>query len=164
MLTPIIALMVAGIVLIGLEMFVPGGVLGVFGGLCIIAGIVITFQEYGFAGALFYGALALVLAITVIIIEFKVLPKTKFGRGLFLKGVSGGKAGAMHDTAVPPEEADLIGEQGETATMLAPSGVVTVGGRQYEAFSEDGLLERGVRIEVIGRDNFRVIVRKPKSS
>jgi len=160
MLAGIIALMVAGLVLVGLEMFVPGGVLGILGGICIIAGTVLTYEAFGAMGAVWYGALASVLLVAVILVEFKLLPKTQFGRRLFLTSTSGGRRGA--ETAGPPGADALAGQRGEALTTLAPTGVVRIGGEQYEAFSEDGLLERGESIEAIGRDNFRVIVRRAR--
>ena len=55
---------------------------------------------------------------------------------------------------------EIIGEAGEASTPLNPSGYVRIGGRQYEAFSQDGYLRKGVGLEVTGIDNFRLLVRK----
>jgi membrane-bound serine protease (ClpP class) len=56
---------------------------------------------------------------------------------------------------------ELIGKQGTADTTLAPSGYVVVGGRRFEAFSRSGLVAKGEALQVVGVDNFRLVVSKP---
>ena len=48
-------------------------------------------------------------------------------------------------------------------TMLAPTGLVEITGKNYEAFCQSGLAQRGASLTVIGFDNFRVIVSENKT-
>jgi membrane protein implicated in regulation of membrane protease activity len=80
---------------------------------------------------------------------------TRFGKKLFVQSTSG-------STTQPPvaEPASIVGQTGETATTLSPTGYVLVSGKRYEAFSRDGLIPKGAPIRVTGLDSFRLIVTK----
>lgn len=150
----IIGLVVLGLVFAFFEVLVPGGFLGVLAGIVILWACVLTFQTYGLveALALFFGSLILVVAL--IIVELKIISKTKLGRKMFLD-----QSVKSQSTQVLGTES-LIGKSGKAETPLAPSGKVIVEEKEYEAFSEDGLIKKGESIKVIGRDNFRIIVKK----
>lgn len=53
-----------------------------------------------------------------------------------------------------------VGDCGVTVSRLAPMGKVQVGGRIYEAKSEGDFIDQKVEVEVVGSENFSVIVRK----
>ena len=42
--------------------------------------------------------------------------------------------------------------------MLSPSGYIRVEGKRYEAFCQSGQAPAGTPLEVVGADNFRLIV------
>ena len=149
--TSILLLFAVGLLLLGFEVIVPGGILGAIGGLAILAGCVIAFGELGITG----GGLAVLAAVLLVglllYVEFRILPKTAMGRRLFLKSKVTG-------TAVNAREVDLGGKSGEAATDLGPTGYVMIEGKRYEAFSRSGFLDAGAKVKVVGMDNFRLIV------
>jgi len=151
----IILLFAVGIILLAFEVFVPGGILGIFGGLSLLGGIVLSFANFGATGGWTAVAIALGLVGLMVYIEFGLLPKTTLGRRLFLRS-------AVSGTSQPPlaESAAVVGREGETLTPLAPTGYVVVDGRRYEAFSQSGLLPKGAPVRVVGLDTFRLIVTK----
>lgn len=153
----IIALIVLGIILISFEILVPGGVLGFLGGVSIFAACAVAFNQYGIGGASWIFAVSLLLVVVVVYLEFRLLPKTQLGKKVFLRSSSGGEHGGGMGTVTPPE---LVGKKGHTLTTLAPSGQVVVDGKTYQAFSEDGLLPKGVAVEVTGSNSFRLQVRR----
>jgi membrane-bound ClpP family serine protease len=154
----IVVLFLAGILLLAIEVFVPGAVAGIIGGLAILAGVVVAFSLYGLEGgmlALLGGAVLLGLTLYV---EFVVLPKSKLARQFSMQATVGGTS--------QPAVADLravVDQLGETVTPLAPGGYVQLQGRQYEAFSQSGFLAKGVAVRVTGLDNFRLIVTQNKT-
>lgn len=151
--TLIILLFALGIVLIAVEVIVPGGILGTIGGLMMFGGCIVSFMEYGTLGGVIASVVALVLAVLALYIEFRVLPKTAIGKRAFLtKEITGVSA------AFGKEAHDLIGKSGEALTMLSPSGYIRVDGKRYEAFCQSGQVPAGAPLEVIGADNFRLIV------
>jgi membrane-bound ClpP family serine protease len=154
MLSIIIALFILGMVLVSFELIVPGGILGLLGVLSIMGSWVLAFIEYGIHGGMIAVVASVVIMTLSLAIELKLVPRTRIGQRLFLnRSIDSTSHGSL---AAP----DLVGQEGEALTTLAPTGVVIVDGRKYEAFSMSGLVERGTRLEVVDYDNFRVRVKK----
>jgi membrane-bound ClpP family serine protease len=153
--TGIVLLFSLGLVLLFFEVFIPGGVLGVLGGLLMLAGCGLAFAEFGTNGGAAATALAVVLVGLTLYIELFVLPKTSLGRKLFLERAIGARS-----QPPPARSEEIVGRTGETLTTLAPSGYVLVDGKKYEAASQSGLLPRGSSVKVTGLDNFRLLVTK----
>jgi len=147
-------LFVSGIILLGFEVIVPGAVLGILGGLALLAGVVIAFVSYGVSGGLGAAAVAIALIAIMLVIEFVILPRTTIGKRMFLRTSITGIS-----QAAPADEA-LIGRTAEALTPLIPSGFVSIAGRRYDAFSQSGPVSQGDQLRVIGVDSFRVIVTK----
>jgi membrane-bound serine protease (ClpP class) len=152
--TTIIALFVLGSVLIFFEIFLPGGILGVAGGLAMMAGAVLAFMDYGSSGGVVAVLAGSGLLIASLIIEFKFLPRTRLGKRLFLSTADSGS------TQPPIAQDDVVGRECRAETTLAPTGVVLLDGKRYEAFCQGGFVERGTPLRVKGMDNFRLIVTK----
>lgn len=151
--TLVILLFSIGIVLVALEVIVPGGLLGAIGGLLMFGGCVMSFMEFGTTGGIVSLALAFSVATIALFIELKILPKPRLGKRAFLS-----KQITAVSRAVPAEAAQLIGKNAEATTLLSPSGYVTVDGRRYEAFCQSGQAPVGAALKIIGADNFRLIV------
>lgn len=151
--------MLGGIAMICIEIIVPGGILGIIGGLMLVGSVGVAFADYGLGGALITLMLAMILTGIALAVEFQILPKTRFGKHLFLNSESGGRLryGARDDNAAVE---DLVGQRGQAATTMAPSGRIVIEGKSYEAYSQSGLLHKGAAVEVVGRDAFRVVVKK----
>lgn len=150
----IIILIILGLVFTLFEVIVPGGILGILAAIAIIWASVLTFQNYGIIEALSVLVGSLVLIVILVIFELKIISKTKLGKRMFLD-----KAVDAQSTQVLGNES-LIGKKGQAETTLAPSGKIIVEGVEYEAFSEDGLIKDGEAVQIVGRDNFRVVVKK----
>lgn len=151
--TSIVLLFALGIVLLAFEVVVPGGVLGVLGGLAMLGGCALAFYEYGASGGGIAISVALVCLALALYFEFRVLPKTRYGKKLFLHQSVEGTS-----QPVPADPELVVGKLAEAVTMLAPSGYVSIDGRRYEAFSRSGLIPKGVTVRVVAVDNFHLIV------
>jgi len=150
----IILLFVTGVILLGFEVIVPGAILGILGGLALLAGVVIAFVSYGVSGGLGAAAVAIALVAIMLVIEFVILPRTSMGKRMFLRASITGISQAA------PADETLIGRTAEALTPLVPSGFVSIAGRRYDAFSQSGPVSQGDQLRVIGVDSFRVIVTK----
>lgn len=155
----IIALFALGIILIALEIVVPGAILGIAGGLLLLGGVIASFVQYGSSG----GALATILAIVVggitLYLEFVYLPKSRLIKAMSVSGTVTGSS--------RPEIADVAGVMGREVvaiTTLAPTGYVELDGRRYEAASQSGLVQPGARLRVVGVETFRLLVNPIKTS
>jgi membrane-bound serine protease (ClpP class) len=151
----VILLFLLGLVFLFIEIFAPGGVFGVIGGLTFVAGIVVAGSQYGLRGGLIAGAVAIVAVCATLYAELVWLPKTRFAQRFAVRSTSGATINQVH-----AEAAAVVGKTAEAVTTLAPSGYVSVEGRRYEAFCQSGLAEKGAQLRVTGLDNFRVIVTK----
>ena len=104
--TLIILLFALGILLIGVEVIVPGGILGSIGAVMLFIGCWLAFREYGNGGGFVALAVAILLAALTIYLEFRILPKTKIGKRAFLSseitGVSAPSARKPADSSANP--------------------------------------------------------------
>ena len=67
------------------------------------------------------------------------------------------------DSSVMPEpvqQSVRVGDTGMTVSRLAPMGKVEIGGKIYEAKSMDSYIDPRREVEVVGFENFNIIVRK----
>lgn len=157
--TLIILLFAIGILLLVAEVLVPGGVLGAIGGLMMFGGCVLAFLDFGVGGGLLAVVTALLLGLTAFWLELRVLPRTRIGRRAFLTAEMTGVSAALDDSAK-----SLVGKPATALTMLSPSGYVRIDGQRYEAFCQSGQAPAGADLEVIGADNFRLIVSQTPSA
>lgn len=151
--TPIILLFVFGIILLVLDLFVPGIILSVAGTLVFLAATARAFAEYGIGGGLLAFAIGVVLLAVTLYVEYWILPKTSVGKKFFLHA-------AVHGTSQAPSEQSsaLAGKEGVALTPLMPSGQIEIAGRRYEALSLDGHMAKGARLKVTGMQNFSLTV------
>ena len=156
--TLIILLFAIGILLIAVEVIVPGGILGSIGALMMFGGCVMAFLEYGTTGGIVAVIAAFVIGGLAVVLEFRILPRTKLGKRAFLTHEITSVSAAFGKEAL-----DLVGKSAEALTMLSPSGHVRVDGHRYEAFCQSGQVPAGSALEIIGADNFRLIVALTKN-
>lgn len=149
----IILLFVVGALLLTAEIFLPGAIAGIIGGVALAVGSLLSFHEFGFSGGLLASFGALLLVGVMLYVELVVLPRTAFGRRMVVQST------VSATSQPPPAAADaVVGRDAVALTTLAPSGYVEVDGRRYEAFSRSGLVAKGATLRVVGVDNFRIIV------
>ncbi len=153
--TLIAILLLLGTVFVFLETFLPGGIWGVTG--VALYGWA-AYEAYGLWGAFAavgVVAAAVALCISAFLVWLKVLPKTRFGKKLYLDTKQDGTA--MTESLKP-----LVGSEGVALTPLMPSGKVAVEGVPYDAKSEASHIEKGEVVRVIGADSFELKVKKLK--
>ena len=155
----VLLLFAAGVVLLAVEILVPGGVLGVLAGLCLVGGVVVSFQQFGPTGGAVATGVALVLGAVMLYLEFVLLPKTRLARTFSMTHTV---AGRTHPE--PADRAAVVGREAVAVTALAPSGYVEIEGRRYEAFCQSGFATVGARLRVVDVDTFRLIVTQIKES
>jgi membrane-bound serine protease (ClpP class) len=71
-----------------------------------------------------------------------------------------GKGISAHARRVSFGSEALTGAAGFAITAVAPEGLVQVGGEQWSARTEESPIATGERVQVIGRDGLRLIVRR----
>jgi membrane-bound serine protease (ClpP class) len=154
-----IALVVSGLLLLGIEIFIPGGILGMFGGLALLGAIVVGFhpEVFGVEGGLISGILIVIATSTYVFIIMKFLPKSPIGRLLTLSK-------STADYKAPPQRLQTLeGYRGEALTDLRPGGFARIDGKRTDVVAEGGWISEGTLVQVIKIDGSRVVVREVKS-
>lgn len=157
-------LVVAGLVLLVLEIFViPGlGIAGALGIAALVAGIALSMLGPGnsaqllmlVAGRVVFSLLAALLASLVLL---RFMAKSPLGRKLVLET----ELAAGRGYASPPQDEPYwLGKSGTAWSMLRPAGIADIEGRRVDVVSEGELIEAGEAIEVIRVDGNRVVVKR----
>lgn len=147
-------LLLAGLFLIGAEIFVPGGILGIVGGVALVAAIVIAFGAFSAPVALMISAGIILLLGITLILWIKYFPKTIIGKSLTLS-----KDVRMYK-ATEAELNDLVGKEGVAQMTLRPAGIVKIANRRVDVVAEGGWIEQGANVRVIEVKGNRVVVRE----
>jgi len=133
--------------------FLPGVTLGaVLSVVSYGAAIYLGFDRLGFVGGMITLAVALALSLVVTIISLRA----KTWRRLALNDKIESKSSDL------PENSVKIGDKGIAISRLSPMGKVEIGGEMYEAKSIDKYIDQRSEIEVVGFENFTIIVRVVK--
>lgn len=152
--TMVLTLFVVGLILLGFEVIVPGAILGVAGGLFMLAGVVVAYLEHGAQGGLIALGAALASVAGLLYFEFRVLPRTRIGRRMFLdRAVDGASQPPVVERA-----SDVVGREALALTALGPTGIVEIDGRRYEARCDSGFAEAGARLRVVRVETFQLVV------
>lgn len=149
MLLLIILLMAVGMVLLFLEVaIIPGfGAAGVSSILCLLAGVVLAWFQYGAA----WGVGSLVLAGGMAIGLITLAPRTRAGKELVLSA-------ALTSAPADGQKAQLLGGFGVTVTPLRPSGAAEIHGRRVDVVTDGVFIEAGKSIKVVSIEGTRVVV------
>ena len=154
-----VLLLAFGLGLAMLEVFIPSaGILGFLSLSAIVTAIVLAFSFGGTtAGFLFLGIAAISLPATVIM-AFKWLPNTSFGRRLMLGTPKGKEVLPDDDPRIAYES--LIGTRGTAKSAMLPGGTIAIAGVTYEAVSESGAIDPDDVVTVVRIRNNRLVVQK----
>jgi membrane-bound serine protease (ClpP class) len=153
MLTTIIGIGSAGIVLLFLEMFLPGLIAGIAGAILLLIAVIMAYSELGAEA----GNIALIIAVLSSgalwwwwATQFQ---NTRFGKMMTLDSSVPGNSSA---TGL----AELIGQTGTAVTPLKPGGTVVIAGRRVDALTDGTFLDPGTEVIVIGSNGPGVIVKR----
>lgn len=147
-----------GVILLALEVVVPGAILGIIGGISMLVGVIVAFDQFGLEGGAVATTAAVVLVGVALYLEFVLLPKSRLAKTFSMTAtVAGRSQPVLADRAV-------IGRRVVAVTPLTPSGVVELDGRRYEAFARNGHAQAGAQLDIVDLDNFRLIVSQPSTN
>ena len=154
-LIPIIICVLAGVILLIVEAFMPGfGVPGISGIILLLAGVAMTWYEYGAMVGL--GTTVAVLALVGVAISVS------------LKSASSGRLSKsdliLNDTETPPSEnADmqlLVGKEGVVKNTLRPVGTAEFDCGQLHVTSDGEYVSEGQKVRIVRVEGTQIFVNK----
>jgi hypothetical protein len=148
----IILLILLGVLFLVAELvLLPGVSLGaLFALVCYGSAIYTAFADYGpFTGGI---VVLIILALSFVATVLSLRSKTWQRFSLKQK---------IESSSMPlPDNEVKASDRGVAVSRLAPMGKVEIGGRIYEAKSTDVYIDQRSTVEVVGFENFNVVVRK----
>ena len=154
-LIPIIICVLAGVILMIVEAFMPGfGVPGISGIILLLAGVAMTWYEYGAMVGL--GTTVAVLALVGVAISVS------------LKSASSGRLSKsdliLNDTETPPSEnADmqlLVGKEGVVKNTLRPVGTAEFDCGKLHVTSDGEYVSEGQKVRIVRVEGTQIFVNK----
>lgn len=148
-----VALLIGGLLLMGIELFIPGGVVGTVGVLCLLGSIMIGFREFGQEIGWLVALGILVLLGIATFLWLKVFPRTRLGKRMTVD---------IHEAdfkATPDHLDQLLGKEGVSVTDLRPVGFATIDAKRVDVVSDSGIIPRGTTVKVVKVEGFKVVVK-----
>lgn len=147
-----IGLFILGVLFLIMEIFLPGGIVGVLGFVSMATGLVMAAYdtEQGLASL---GIAAGITAIVVII-----LVKYLGVRGMWNKFILGEAQSKETGYIAPKDQSPLLGKTGIALTPMHPAGVVRIAGKRVDAVSAGNFIQAGAPIVVVQVEGLRVVV------
>ncbi|MBR5454620.1 MAG: NfeD family protein [Rikenellaceae bacterium] len=125
-----------------------------------IAGI-LSVVAYGAAAAMSWqlnGWTGLAITLGVIIVISVAMAAIFLRSGVWKKLTLADSIDSVSQAA--PQQNVAVGDRGVTTTRLAPSGKILINGQIFEARNNEGYTEPQTQVEVVGFDNFTILVKK----
>lgn len=147
-----IILLVAGLTFVGAEVFVPGGVLGLFGGVALGVAVILGFVAFGAAVGSYVAVGIVILLGVALLLWIRIFPRTRLGKKMaVLPDLRDFKATAAH-------LGELLHREGVASSDLRPGGFADIDGRRVDVITQGEMISRGTRVRVIKIESNRVLV------
>ncbi len=147
----IILLVFFGVLFLVAEIVLLPGVSvgGLFALICYGSSIYLAFTDFGVLGGGITIAVILLLSVVATVISLRAKTWQRFSLRQEIRSSS-----------MPEPQHELkVGDRGTTLSRLSPMGKVQIGGRTYEAKSQGPYVDPQRAVEVVGFENFSVIVK-----
>lgn len=148
--------LILGFILIFLEFFMPGGILGVMGGIFILISLVVFSMQSGSPIAIALYVIGTTVCL-IFIIRY-ALYKIRHSKTRFNIYLNQDQEGFMASTF----DQSAVGKKGTVLSDLKPGGYILIEGKQHQAISQSGYLPKGSEVIVIGGQEESLIVKLSK--
>lgn len=150
-----VILLAAGIILIVIEFFVPGGILGALG-VGAIAGSLLM-AGYSMTHMMMSIAIAILIAIIAGVLLYKRIGAEK---GIFNKIILHDRTTTDLGYVTIDDRQNLIGLKGIALTPLRPAGTVLIDDERIDVVTEGGFIAKDESVKIVFVEGMRVVVRK----
>lgn len=117
---------------------------------CYGSSIYLAFRDYGPLTGFIVVLVILVLSVVAVVFSLRAKTWQRFSLKQEIRSLS-----------MPEPDKELqVGARGKSVSRLSPMGKIKIDGRLYEAKSQDVYIDPRSDVEVVGFENFSVIVKK----
>lgn len=148
-----LTLLLAGFVLIGVEIFIPGGILGIFGALAWISAAVVGIRNFPYPWNMISGLALLLFGILTFVVWIRYFPKSRMGKTLSLGETSA-------DYKAHQDNHPEVGATGEAVSTLRPSGIAKFNGKRVDVVADGEWIEAGQPVKVSSTSGGHISVMK----
>lgn len=134
-----------GLLLIFLELYLPGGILGTIGSVLIVVSMVYAYRILPQQAPLII-AFQILLGGILIYLWIKQLHRTRWGKKLILEEQEDTSKGYV---AQEKDLENLVGKEGITLTLLRPGGIAEIEGRRVGVVTEGIYVRKGKKVRVL---------------
>jgi membrane-bound serine protease (ClpP class) len=150
-----ILLLIIGVILILLELFVPGGIMGLIGIVAIIISLFLSTDNIVNMSISIVIAFIVTIIASILLFKFVGLERGIF-RHIILKDATNTEQGYVSNET----KLELIGLEGTTITPLRPAGTVLMGKERMDVVSEGGYIGENKKVKIVTTAGSRVVVRE----
>ena len=146
-------LLILGLILLTVEMFIPGfGFAGGTGIVLLILGIILTARTT--LEAVVMIVILILLVAIVLAVILRSAKKGKLSKKLILWSA------ARHEQGFTTSEnaSGLLGKEGVALTVLRPAGSGEFEGRRLDVVTDGSFVERGTKIKIVRTEGRRIVV------
>jgi membrane-bound serine protease (ClpP class) len=144
----IVGMLVLGYLLLLMELFLPGGILGILGLGSVVYGCWLAFG----VGPL-WGGVAVATSVVATVGLVMLILRSRVARQMVLDNRP-----SREWKAPAPELQELVGKEGVTISPLRPAGIVAIDGERFDVVTDSVFLEAGVAVRVFEVEGGRVVV------
>jgi membrane-bound serine protease (ClpP class) len=144
-------LLAVGLLLLGAEIFVPGGILGIIGAVALLGAVILGFTAFPGYGSIIALCIFILTGIAVIL-WIKIFPQTRIGKNMTMsRDLSTSKAS---EAGIE----NLLNKTGITASKLRPGGFAEIDGHRKDVITRGEMIDAGKKIKVIEIESNRIVV------
>lgn len=150
-------LLAIGLLLVFLEFYLPGAIMGIAGGVFILASLILFAIQTNSPIAIALFILVICIAV-VLLVKFAIwrIRTAKPQRSIYSNASQNGYQAVSYDSLA-------LGKVGVVLTDLKPGGFIIIEGKQHPAISKEGYISKGAKVKVIGGEESNLIVKKEQS-
>ncbi len=149
----IVTLTVVGAVLVFVEIFVPGAVAGIVGGLALFAAVALVYAEYGMGRGNLMLIAVLVFGAGLLVWWMRSFSHSRLGRKWTLQS-------AVPNDPLQSSFHHFVDREGNAVTDLRPAGKALIDGTRVDVIAESDQIDRGAAIRVVRVEGTKVVVRR----
>ncbi|WP_404459523.1 nodulation protein NfeD [Oceanobacillus kapialis] len=148
-------LLLLGVVLIIVEFFVPGGILGLLGIGAIIGSLLMSGYDMGHMSMSI--AIAFLVAVIASVILFR---RIGLDKGVFRHIILKDQTTTEQGYVSTANRLELLGLEGKTVTPLRPSGTAVFENERLDVVSEGSFVDTNQSVKIVKVEGARIVVRE----